>query len=223
MDSASSIFDTVKKQMGIDADYHILDSQIITQINIVLSDLNHLGVGPSEVFSITDSTTTWHDFIGDSDTLESVSSYLITQVEKSFTPFDLETEPDTSNRILGTIKKMLGIGTDNSFDTDVIADINSTLLALNQMGVGPTDVFSITGESEVWADFFANAINLEAVKSYVYIKTKMVFDPPASSTVLDALTRQADDLAWRLTAQAEPILVVVPDLQEEGDWCHEIE
>jgi len=69
---------------------------------------------------------------------------------------------------------MLGIGTDDAFDTDVITGINSAFLALNQMGVGPVNVFSITDESKFWNDFFSDATNLEAVKSYVYIKTKMV-------------------------------------------------
>jgi len=99
MDSASSIFTTVKKQMGIDADYHVLDAQMITQINKVLSDLHNLGVGPSDVFSITDATQTWHDFLGDSDTLEAVSSYLTTQVQKLYGPFELQLEPTISNSI----------------------------------------------------------------------------------------------------------------------------
>ena len=60
-----------------------------------------------------------------------------------------------------------------------------------------------------------DATNLELIKSYVYIKTRMLFDPPSSSTVLDALSRQAEELAWRLTAQAEPILDVISE--QEGD------
>lgn len=106
--------------------------------------------------------------------------------------------------ILNTIKKMLGIDADyNAFDTDVMVDINSVLMALNQLGVGPERVFSISGATETWQDFLGERFDLQAVKSYIYLKVRMLFDPPSSSFVLDSMKNQAEEFEWRLNIQAE--------------------
>lgn len=106
--------------------------------------------------------------------------------------------------ILTTIKKMLGIAEDyESFDLDVITNINMALMTLNQLGVGPEDGFSISDKSSVWSDFIKDVKNLEGVKTYIFIKTKLVFDPPTGSFVLDALDRQVKELEWRLRSQTE--------------------
>jgi len=108
------------------------------------------------------------------------------------------------NSILDTIKKMLNIDTGlYAFDTEIIVHINSALMTLNQLGVGPDACYSITGSNETWSDFLGVSPDFEAVKSYIYLKVKMVFDPPPSSYALDALKRQADDYEWRLNIQAE--------------------
>jgi len=107
--------------------------------------------------------------------------------------------------ILDTIKKMLGIDpTDTSFDTDVITLINSAFMNLEQLNVGPFGGFSIKDNSAKWTDFLGSVTNQEAAKTYIYLKVKMVFDPPASSTVLEAYNRESQEVAYRLMMQAEP-------------------
>lgn len=110
-------------------------------------------------------------------------------------------EPDS---ILDTIKSMLGpeVG-DGAFDIDIITDINSVLSALNQLGVGPKGGFQITGRAETWDELIGNRKDLLSVKNYIYIKVRMMFDPPSSSYVADSLNKAADEFEWRLTVQAE--------------------
>ena len=86
--------------------------------------------------------------------------------------------------ILTSIKKLLGITEEyEQFDQDIIIHINSVLSVLTQLGVGPTEGFSIKDEKSVWTDFIEDGLKLEAVKSYVYLKVKLLFDPPPSSLV----------------------------------------
>lgn len=109
-----------------------------------------------------------------------------------------------SDSILLTIKKMLGIEADYTpFDTDIIIHINSAMMVLRQLGVGPAGGFGITGSTEIWSDYLGDASMLEAVKSYVYLKVKMLFDPPASSSVMDAMKNQISEYEWRLNVESE--------------------
>lgn len=106
--------------------------------------------------------------------------------------------------ILTTIKKLLGIEADyTQFDGDIIVHINTALMTLYQLGVGPTSPASITSEMETWEKIFGEEKNLEAIKTYIYLKVKMIFDPPTSSFVLDAMNKQANELEWRLNVQTE--------------------
>lgn len=107
--------------------------------------------------------------------------------------------------ILNTIKKMLGISADYTvFDKDIIPCINTAIFTLHQLGIGPEDGFTITDESgHTWSDLIEDNRNLEAVKTYIYIRTRLIFDPPASSFVGEALKEQADELEWRLREQVE--------------------
>ena len=106
--------------------------------------------------------------------------------------------------ILTTIKKLLGIEADYThFDNDIIVHINSVLMALNQLGVGPESPASITSELDTWEKTLGDIKNLEAVKTYIYLKVKMIFDPPTSSFVVDAMNKQASELEWRLNVQTE--------------------
>lgn len=106
--------------------------------------------------------------------------------------------------ILLTIKKLLGIGDDYKyFDEDIIIHINSVLMILNQLGIGPEAGFSISDESATWSDFVDNLSMLEAVRSYVYIKVRLLFDPPTSSFTITALENQIKELEWRLNVMAE--------------------
>lgn len=106
--------------------------------------------------------------------------------------------------ILTTIKKLLGIEADYThFDNDIIVHINSVLMTLNQLGVGPESPASITSELDTWDKTLGDIKNLEAVKTYIYLKVKMIFDPPTSSFVVDAMNKQASELEWRLNVQTE--------------------
>jgi hypothetical protein len=107
--------------------------------------------------------------------------------------------------ILISIKKMLGITEEyEHFDTDLIIHINSVLMILKQLGVGPEEGFSITGPSETWDQFLTNPTQLDLAKSYIYLKTKMVFDPPLSSAVTEAMNRQIGEFEWRLNVAVDP-------------------
>ena len=108
--------------------------------------------------------------------------------------------------ILNTIKQMLGLDSDyDAFDTDVIIHINSALSTLSQVGVGPSIGFKITGPDEMWSEFIGYGINdLESVKTYVYCKVKMLFDPPASSFVMKAMEENCKEIEWRLNVASDP-------------------
>ena len=108
------------------------------------------------------------------------------------------------NSILSTIKKMLGLDADyDAFDTDIIIHINSALMNLMQMGVGPSTGFSINGDFETWHHFLGEATDLEGVKTYVYLKTRLAFDPPSTSFVLEAANKMLSELEWRLNVQVD--------------------
>jgi hypothetical protein len=101
--------------------------------------------------------------------------------------------------ILNSIKKLLGITEEYThFDPDIVLQINSAFSTLNQLGVGPEEGFSIEDASSVWSDFI-NDDRLNFAKTFVQIKVKLAFDPPASGTLMDSYNRQLDELTWRLS------------------------
>lgn len=105
--------------------------------------------------------------------------------------------------ILKSIKKLLGISDEEThFDSDLIMHINSVLTILNQLGVGPSDGLSIVDDTSVWDDFINDDVDFNAVKTYIYLKVKLVFDPPLNSSVLSAMERQISELEWRLNVNA---------------------
>lgn len=117
--------------------------------------------------------------------------------------------------ILASIKKMLGIdNTYTAFDIDIIIFINSALMALQQIGVGPEDGLVITDRSTAWTALLTNDKNTESAKTYIYLKVKLVFDPPTSGFVVEAINKQLDELAWRLAVQTD-IPIVDPVVEEE--------
>lgn len=105
--------------------------------------------------------------------------------------------------ILNSVKKKLGIQEDYThFDEDIIIDINSVFMILNQLGVGPDEPFTIEDEDTYWEDFIDNT-RIEAVKSYMYMKVRLMFDPPTSGFLVDSLNKQIAELEWRMLVQAE--------------------
>ena len=109
--------------------------------------------------------------------------------------------------ILTSIKKLLGIEEDYEiFDTDIIIYINSAFSILTQIGVGPAEGFSIKDKTTKWSDYMQDDPRLEHVKSYIYLKVKLVFDPPTSSTILNAYNDVIKELEWRLNHAVETII-----------------
>lgn len=105
--------------------------------------------------------------------------------------------------ILISIKKYLGLDAEyDHFDPDVIMCINAVFGILNQLGVGPTLGFQITGDSETWTDFIGDRQDLATVKSFVYMKVKLMFDPPSNSFLIDSTNKILSELEWRITNQA---------------------
>lgn len=116
--------------------------------------------------------------------------------------------------ILNSVKKLLGIELEEvHFDQEIMMHINSALMSLNQIGVGEECVI-ITSEDNTWDSIIGTNINLEAVKIYVYLKVRIIFDPPTSAFVLDSIERQISQLEWRLNVQVEKFVpeVIVNDI-----------
>ena len=101
--------------------------------------------------------------------------------------------------ILTSIKKLLGITEEyKHFDQDIIMHINSVFMILTQMGVGPEEGFTISDSTTTWNEFTNDDKKIEAVKSYIYLKVRLLFDPPASSSVMEAMNRSISEFEWRL-------------------------
>lgn len=107
--------------------------------------------------------------------------------------------------ILISIKAMLGISKDyNAFDAVIVMHINSVFMNLNQIGVGPAKGFSIIDDADKWSDFISeDSQKFESVKSYVYLKVKLLFDPPLNSSIIESMKQQVNELEWRLNVAAE--------------------
>lgn len=101
--------------------------------------------------------------------------------------------------ILTSIKKLLGIAEDyHHFDTDLIMHINTVFMILHQMGVGPEEPFSIEDDTATWDDFLDGKNDLAAVKNYIALKVRLVFDPPTASAHMQAITEAIKEYEWRL-------------------------
>lgn len=107
--------------------------------------------------------------------------------------------------ILTSIKKLLGIAEDYThFDADIIMHINTVFMILMQLGVGPISGFSISDEDAVWSDFLPTGQQIESVKTYMYLRVKMMFDPPQSGTVTQSTENLIKELEFRLNVEVDP-------------------
>lgn len=119
--------------------------------------------------------------------------------------------------ILTSIKKLLGIAEDyEHFDQDLIIHINSVLSVLTQLGVGPSEGFSIEDENATWNDFIPEDKRLSSIRSYVYMKVKLLFDPPLSSSVMESMNRMISEFEWRLNVAAEPAQSNEEEVNQNG-------
>lgn len=112
--------------------------------------------------------------------------------------------------ILNSIKKLLGIDPAYTvFDSDLVIHINSVFAILTQLGAGP--IFSITGSTETWSSYVTSGMNLELVKTYMYMKVKQVFDPPTIGVVNESLNNMIKEYEWRINVAAE-----TPEVEVNG-------
>lgn len=107
--------------------------------------------------------------------------------------------------ILVSIKKLLGISAEYTpFDADIIMHINSVFSTLTQLGVGPKEGFSIADETNTWDQFISSEDpRYNSVRSYMFLKVKLLFDPPTSTAVLQSYENMAAEYEWRLNSTAE--------------------
>jgi hypothetical protein len=106
--------------------------------------------------------------------------------------------------ILTSTKKLLGIAEDyTQFDADIIMHINTVFLTLRQLGVGPDEGFMIEDKEMLWEDFLEDPTELQAVKTYMYLKVRLLFDPPVSSAVIESTNRMIAELEWRLNVAVD--------------------
>lgn len=113
----------------------------------------------------------------------------------------------TIDSILESVKKVLGLHADNTdFDVDVTMHINSIFSILAQLGIGPETGFAIEDDSAEWSDFLEDELLLNNVKTYVYLRVRMLFDPPTNSFTIDAMNRQIDELTVRINMHREYVL-----------------
>lgn len=129
------------------------------------------------------------------------------------------------NSILISTKKVLGVDAAYTvFDLDILMHINAAFSILQQLGVGPAAGFFIEDESAVWDDFILDVdseISINLVKTYVQLKARMLFDPPTTSFLIEAMNRQITEYEWRLNVfrefarEGEVEVPIVPEWPEE--------
>ena len=108
--------------------------------------------------------------------------------------------------ILMTIRKLVcGNPYADHFDTDLLVHINACFSILNQLGVGPENGFVVTDETQSWSSYIADNYILNMVKTYVTLKVKKIFDPPLTSSVLEAMDKEISQLEWRLNVAVDPV------------------
>jgi hypothetical protein len=114
--------------------------------------------------------------------------------------------------ILISTKKILGIAEDYTvFDLDIITHINTAFSTLTQLGVGPAAGFMIEDETAVWDDFTVDDFQYNSVRSYVFLRTRLLFDPPTTSYLITAHEKQIQELEWRLNVHREETGWIDPD------------
>jgi hypothetical protein len=130
--------------------------------------------------------------------------------------------PDKDS-ILTSTKKILGMPADHTeFDLDVLTHINSVFSTLTELGVGPAEGFMIDDADAEWGDFLEDDMRLNSVKTYIYLRVRLLFDPPNTPHLATALKEQIQEMEWRLTVLTDPprvpALVVVEEDEPYGGW-----
>lgn len=117
---------------------------------------------------------------------------------------------NTNVSILDSTKKILGIAPEyKAFDLDIITHINSVFATLQQLGVGPVEGFMIEDETDTWDTFLAGDVPLNQVKTYVYMRVRLIFDPPANSFGISSMNDQIKEMEWRMMVYVDPPVPVI--------------
>lgn len=116
--------------------------------------------------------------------------------------------------ILDSVKRVLSVeAEDTAFDVDILMHINTAFFTLNQLGIGPEAGYAIEDSAAVWSDYLGEDLNLNSVKTYIYLRVRTLFDPPTTSFHLESINKQIAELEWRLNTEREyrnnPLVVVV--------------
>lgn len=116
--------------------------------------------------------------------------------------------------ILTSTKKILGVSESyEAFDLDIITHINSAFSTLTQLGIGPEDGFAIEDKDAEWEDLELPLVQLSMVRTYIFLKTRMLFDPPTTSFLIEAMNKQIEEHEWRLNVSREN-LIPIPEVVE---------
>lgn len=111
---------------------------------------------------------------------------------------------DKTSSILNTVKKTCGLAEEyKAFDQDILVYLNAAILDLTQNGIGPSEGYHVSDSSQTFEDFVGDFKNIGAVATYLTQKTRLAFDPPTSSYVVEALNKNLSELIWRLNLEAE--------------------
>lgn len=117
---------------------------------------------------------------------------------------DVKEEIKVDDSILLSIKKLLGLSKNCAdFDTDIIIHINTVFINLSQLGIVLPKNYAISDEKNLWTEIISEDDYLDLIKTYIYLKVKMIFDPPLSSAVLEANKSMIDEYEWRITVQVD--------------------
>lgn len=117
-----------------------------------------------------------------------------------------------TDSILTSTKKILGLDEDyTAFDLDIVLHINSIFSTLHQLGLGPESGFAITDKGDTWEDFLGDDLVKNNVKTYIYLRLRLLFDPPTSSFALSSMQEQIKELEWRINEYRESYAYVNPN------------
>lgn len=115
--------------------------------------------------------------------------------------------------ILNSVKKMVGVDPSLTvFDLDILTHINSVFADLEQLGIGPADGFMIEDDVPTWDAFFGDDNRLSSIKSYVYFRVRLMFDPPQTSYLIESFDKQIAKMEWRLNVTREGDAWIDPSL-----------
>lgn len=123
-----------------------------------------------------------------------------------------------TDSILNSVKKMCGLTEEyKAFDQDIIIYTNTAFSTLEQLGVGPAGGFAIEDENATWDTFLGNDLRLNSAKTYVYLRVRVLFDPPTTSYLISAMNDQIKELEWRLNMvkEVDKWVAPIPDFELE--------